>query len=77
MPALDVLSSSVDMLSISVRDLSQCLRELKLVQVPISLDFLWPLDEKDHSLPANTSLHWPNLESVTLHQVQPWLPSGK
>jgi hypothetical protein len=60
-----------------MRDLSLSLRELKLVQVPISLDFLWPLDEKDHSLPGNTSLHWPNLEILTLKQFQPWLPSGK
>ncbi|RHZ51668.1 F-box protein [Aspergillus thermomutatus] len=52
MPALNVLSSSVDFLSISIRDLSLSLRELTLDQVPLYLDFLWPLDEKDHSLPG-------------------------
>jgi hypothetical protein len=77
MPALNVLSSSVDFLSISIRHLSLSLRELKMVQTAMSLDFLWPLDEKDHSLPSNTSLHWPNLEFLTLQQFQPWLPSGK
>ncbi|GFG10343.1 hypothetical protein IFM5058_04880 [Aspergillus udagawae] len=77
MPALNVLSSSVDFLSISIRDISLSLRELKLVQVSLSLDFLWPLDEKGHSLAGNTSLHWPNLEILTLQQFQPWLPSGE
>ncbi|GFF85148.1 hypothetical protein IFM53868_04389 [Aspergillus udagawae] len=77
MPALNVLSSSIDILSIRIRDLSLSLYELKLVQVPISLDFLWPLDEKDHSLLGNASLHWPNLEILTLKQFQPWLPSGE
>ena len=77
MPALYVLSSSIDFLSISIRDISLSLCELKLVQVPLSLDFLWPLDEKGHSLPGNTSLYWPNLEVLTLQQFQPWLPSGK
>ncbi|RHZ66426.1 hypothetical protein CDV55_107178 [Aspergillus turcosus] len=76
MPALNVLSSNVDFLSISIRDLSLSLRELTLAQTAMSLDFLWPLDEKDHSLPANSSLHWPNLEILSLYQFQPWLPSG-
>lgn len=77
MPALNVLFSSIDLLSIRIRDLSLSLRELKLVRTPLSLDFLWPLDDKDHSLPGNASLHWPRLEILTLEQFQPWLPSGK
>ncbi|KAG2420538.1 hypothetical protein HFD88_000150 [Aspergillus terreus] len=53
------------------------LKERRQVRTPISLDFLWPLDEKDHSLPGNASLHWPRLEILTLEQFQPWLPSGE
>lgn len=68
MPPLNVLSSSVDFLSIGIQELSLSLHELKLVQTAMSLDFLWPLDEKDHSQPANSSLHWPNLEILSLHQ---------
>ncbi|GFF53464.1 hypothetical protein IFM46972_09792 [Aspergillus udagawae] len=75
-PALNVLSSSVDVLSIRIRELSLSLRELQLGEVPVSLDFLWPLDEEDHSLPANKSLHWPNLEILSL-SFQPFLPSGE
>ncbi|GFG13806.1 hypothetical protein IFM5058_06632 [Aspergillus udagawae] len=75
-PALNVLSSSVDILSIGIQELSLSLRELQLGEVPVSLDFLWPLDEEDHSLPANKSLHWPNLEILSL-SFQPFLPSGK
>jgi hypothetical protein len=75
-PALNVLSSSVDVLSIRIRELSLSLRELQLGEVPVSLDFLWPLDEEDHSLPANKSLHWPNLEILSL-SFQPFLPSGR
>ncbi|PKX90607.1 F-box protein [Aspergillus novofumigatus IBT 16806] len=77
MPPLNVLSSSVDTLSIRIRELSLSLHELTLLQVPISLDFLWPLDAKDHPLPANAPLHWPNLETLNLYQFQPWLPSGE
>ncbi|KAF7166127.1 hypothetical protein CNMCM6106_002085 [Aspergillus hiratsukae] len=77
MPPLNVLSSSVDFLSIGIRALSLSLHELQLVQTAMSLDFLWPLDEKDQSLPANSSLHWPNLEILSLHLFQPWLPSGQ
>ncbi|EAW19664.1 uncharacterized protein NFIA_027380 [Aspergillus fischeri NRRL 181] len=77
MPPLNVLFSSVDTLSIRIRELSLSLGELELLRVPISLDFLWPLDAKDHSLPANASLHWPNLETLNLYQFQPWLPSGE
>ncbi|RAL00814.1 F-box protein [Aspergillus ibericus CBS 121593] len=75
MPALNVLSSEVDRLAVTLRDLSFSLRVLKLNKLSLSLDFLCPLD--DDGQPKTTSLCWPHLEVIELSSIPPWLPSGK
>ncbi|PYI11038.1 hypothetical protein BO78DRAFT_466690 [Aspergillus sclerotiicarbonarius CBS 121057] len=75
MPALNVLSSETDDLALTIRDLSLGLRVLKLKNTALSLDFLCPVD--DYGQLTMLSLHWAHLETIELHSVPPWLPSGK
>ncbi|KAJ5170342.1 uncharacterized protein N7500_003125 [Penicillium coprophilum] len=75
MPALNVIPSGTDSMTINLRDLSTHLRELKLNRTTLPFDFLCPLDGT--ARPILGSLHWPCLEIMELMDVPPWLPSGK
>ncbi|KNG81400.1 hypothetical protein ANOM_010509 [Aspergillus nomiae NRRL 13137] len=75
MPALNVLSTGTDTLTVNLRRLSTFLRELKLEHTSLCPDFLWPLDETGHPLPS--TVHWPNLTVLELNNAPPRLPSGQ
>lgn len=76
MTALNVLLSDQDFLSENILHLSLSLRELKIHQLSLTPDFLFPLDTEGHPLPTTRSLYWPLLEVVELTGVPPRLPSG-
>ncbi|KAL6228837.1 hypothetical protein BDW75DRAFT_250536 [Aspergillus navahoensis] len=76
MSALNVLTSDVDALAISLRDLTPILRELRLTLVSLPMDFMCPLDNDGRST-ANTTPHWPNLEQLILDKAPPFLPEGQ
>ncbi|KAJ5552812.1 hypothetical protein N7494_002190 [Penicillium frequentans] len=76
MTGLNVLLSDTDFLSQNILNLSLSLRELKIHQLSLTPDFLFPLDTESHPLPTSRSLHWPLLEVVELTGVPPTLPSG-
>lgn len=65
-----------DFLSQNILNLSLSLRELKIDQLSLTPDFLFPLDTESHPLPTSRSLYWPSLEVVELTGVPPRLPSG-
>lgn len=75
MTGLNVLLSDTDFLSQNILNLSLSLRELKIDQLSIAPDFLFPLDTESHPLPTSRSLYWPSLEVMEL-TVPPILPSG-
>lgn len=76
MTGLNVLLSDNDFLSQNILYLSLSLRELKIHQLSLTPDFLFPLDTENHPLPTTRSLYWPLLEVVELTGVPPRLPSG-
>lgn len=76
MPALNVLPpSGMDTLSTNLQDLSFRLRELKVEQTALSLDFLCPLDS-DMKPIGDVSLYWPHLEILNFELVPRFTPSG-
>lgn len=75
MPALNVLTSDHDSLSPGLRHLSLSLCEIKIENVSLAPDFLYPLDSDGYPLPDSASLHWPRLKKLELH-APPFLPSG-
>jgi hypothetical protein len=75
MSALNVLTTDVDPLALSLRDLSLVLRELRLTFVSLPMDFMCPLDH-DGRPTANTTPRWPNLERLVLDNASPFLPEG-
>lgn len=75
MTGLNVLLSDTDFLSQNILNLSLSLKELKIDQLSLTPDFLFPLDTESHPLPTSRSLYWPSLEVVEL-TVPPILPSG-
>lgn len=77
MSPLNVIPLGVDGVSLNLRDLSVHLRELTLTNTAVLYDFLCPLDEDGQ--PELGSLHrsWPNLETLEVKSIPPWLPSGK
>ncbi|PYI05509.1 hypothetical protein BO78DRAFT_470505 [Aspergillus sclerotiicarbonarius CBS 121057] len=77
MPAINVLSSETDTLSNNLRDLTFSLRELKLKQTALSLDWLFPLNENCEPVPNTTEYYWPHLETISLYEVPEFLPSGE
>lgn len=76
MPGLNVLVADHDFLSQNLLHLSLSLRELKIHQLSLKPDFLFPLDTDGHPLTTTRSLYWPFLEVVELTGVPPRLPSG-
>lgn len=76
MTGLNVLLSDTDFLSQNILNLSLSLRELKIDQLSLMPDFLFPLDTESHPLPTSRSLYWPLLEVMELTGVPPRLPSG-
>ncbi|KAL2811965.1 hypothetical protein BJX63DRAFT_397742 [Aspergillus granulosus] len=78
LPALDLLSGiKTDELSLNLRTLSLNLKELKLSEVAVELDFLFPLDDAGAPTPGAQKLSWPYLEAIMLHSVPTHLPSGE
>ncbi|KAJ6109670.1 hypothetical protein N7486_001905, partial [Penicillium sp. IBT 16267x] len=77
MPGLNVLISDIDHLSQKLGCLSLTLRQLRLENVSLAPDFLFPLDETGCPLPSSAFLHWPYLETVDLGEIPPRLPSGQ
>lgn len=77
MPALNVIPSGIDSLAINSRDLSTCLRELRLESTTIPLDFMWPLNGDGQPIPDSESLWWQYLEKWKAYCIPPWLPSGQ
>ena len=77
MPALNVLPpSGMDTLSTNLEDLSFRLRELKVEQIALSLDFLCPLDSDMKPIGNVLSLYWPYLEILNFELVPRFTPSG-
>jgi hypothetical protein len=76
MAGLNVLRSPIDFLSQNILGLSLSLRELRISQLSLAPDVLFPLDTENHPLPTSQSLYWPSLEVVELTGVPPRLPSG-
>ncbi|PWY95422.1 hypothetical protein BO94DRAFT_581754 [Aspergillus sclerotioniger CBS 115572] len=76
MPAINFLSSETDTLSNNLRGLTFRLRELKLKQTVLSLDWLFPLDEFCQPAPHTTGYYCPHLENISLYGVPEYLPSG-
>lgn len=76
MSGLNVLLSDNDFLSQNILNLSLSLRELKMRNLSLTPDFMFPLDTESHPLPTSRSLYWPSLEVVELTHVPPRLPSG-
>lgn len=77
MPALNVLPpSGTDALSINLQALSFRLRELKVEQTTLSLDFLCPLDSDLKPISDLSSLYWPHLEILNFELVPRFTPSG-
>ncbi|KAJ9221894.1 hypothetical protein DTO207G8_1113 [Paecilomyces variotii] len=78
MPALNVLPpSGTDALSINLQALSFRLRELKVEQTTLSLDFLCPLDSDLKPISDLSSLYWPHLEILNFELVPRFTPSGE
>ncbi|KAJ9299414.1 hypothetical protein DTO271G3_3036 [Paecilomyces variotii] len=78
MPALNVLPpSGTDALSINLQALSFRLRELKVEQTTLSLDFLCPTDSDLKPIGDLSSLYWPHLEILNFELVPPFTPSGE
>ncbi|KAL3470376.1 hypothetical protein BJX99DRAFT_264305 [Aspergillus californicus] len=69
-PALNVLKTETDTLATSLQSISLVLRELRLTNATLPMDFLWPLDD-------SRTYHWPYLKVLILDEVPPFLPSGK
>ena len=76
MAGLNVLCSPVDFLSQNILGLSLQLRVLRISQLSLAPDVLFPLDTEKNPLPTSQSLYWPSLEVVELNGVPPTLPSG-
>ncbi|KAJ5372065.1 hypothetical protein N7517_004071 [Penicillium concentricum] len=75
MPVPNVIPFTIDSLAINLRDLSTCLRELRLESVILPLDFMWPLNDDGHSIPERDSLWWPHLEIWEAYSMPSWSPS--
>ncbi|PIG90223.1 hypothetical protein AARAC_003630 [Aspergillus arachidicola] len=69
LPALNVMSMETDTFTISLRDLSTALQELKLYNTSLSSDFLWPLDKTGRPVPNTGTLQWPNLTILEIDDV--------
>lgn len=77
MPALNVLPpSGEDALSTNLQALSFRLRELKVEQTALSLDFLCPLNSDLKPIGDLSSLCWPHLETLNFELVPRSTPSG-
>lgn len=77
MPALDIIPSGVDSMSINLRHLSVHLEELKLNNTRVPYDFMCPLDETGQPEPDSLHLNWPNLKTLEIEFVPSCYPSGK
>ncbi|KAJ9405758.1 hypothetical protein DTO045G8_6591 [Paecilomyces variotii] len=78
MPALNLLPpSGIDHLSINLHDLSFRLRELRIEQTALSLDFLCPLNSSLKPISDISSCIWPRLETMIFELVPRVTPSGK
>ncbi|KAJ5503426.1 hypothetical protein N7463_006300 [Penicillium fimorum] len=75
MPALNIIPSGIDSMTINLRDLSIHLRELKLNRTALPFDFMCPLDGE--AQPIIGTLHWPYLKILEFMDVPAWLPSGQ
>lgn len=77
MPALNLLPpSGIDHLSINLHDLSFRLRELRIEQTALSLDFLCPLNSSLEPISDISSCIWPRLETMIFELVPRVTPSG-
>ncbi|KAL2819532.1 hypothetical protein BJX63DRAFT_12603 [Aspergillus granulosus] len=74
--ALNILKTEADTLATNLQTISFILRELRLSNISLSMDFLWPLDAHDKPI-ANSAYHWPHLQVLTLDAVPAILPSGQ
>ncbi|KAL2818742.1 hypothetical protein BDW59DRAFT_151926 [Aspergillus cavernicola] len=73
---VDLLLGGSDMLAPTMRDFALQLRELKLIGITISPDFLWPLDQTGKPASSTTAVSWPHLETFELGLL-PYLPNGE
>jgi hypothetical protein len=77
MSSLNVIPSGVRGVSLNLRDISVHLRELKLTNTVVSYGLLCPLEKDGQPKLGTLHLSWPNLETLEVESVPPWLPSGK
>ncbi|KAL2841257.1 hypothetical protein BJY01DRAFT_257110 [Aspergillus pseudoustus] len=79
MPALSILKTETDTLATNLQIISFVLRELRLSNTALSLDFLWPLDANgEPMITSNSALyHWPYLQVLQLDAMPSILPSGQ
>ncbi|KAL3478332.1 hypothetical protein BJX99DRAFT_256659 [Aspergillus californicus] len=61
-PLPDVPVGGGDLLSSALRATSEFLRELRLEDIALPPDLLWPLDT--NAQPTGTPMHWPHLQSI-------------
>ncbi|KAL4864242.1 hypothetical protein BDV12DRAFT_15812 [Aspergillus spectabilis] len=74
--AVDLLLGETDMLALTMREFSLQLRELKLIGIAISSDFIWPLDQMGKPASSTTEVFWPHLEIIEVGPP-PYLPTGE
>lgn len=77
MPALDIIPSGVDNMSINLRHLSLHLEELKLNNTRVPYDFMFPLDATGQPELESLHLKWPRLKTLEIEFVPSSYPSGK
>jgi hypothetical protein len=76
MPALNIIPSGVDSMSINLRHLSVHLEELKLNNTRVPYDFMCPLDETGQPELDSLHLNWPHLRTLEIEFVPSCYPSG-
>lgn len=74
MPLVKVLTSEAQSVATTIRNSSASLRDLKLENTALMLDFLCPLNKEGQ--PTLPVVYWPHLETISLHNVTCWTDEG-
>ncbi|RAH53536.1 hypothetical protein BO85DRAFT_381422, partial [Aspergillus piperis CBS 112811] len=74
MPLVKVLTLEAQSVATTIRNSSASLRDLKLENTALMLDFLCPLNKEGQ--PTLPVVYWPHLETISLHNVTCWTDEG-